>query len=196
MLHTIKNRRSIYALGNDMPMSQEALDALIRDTIRHAPSAFNSQSTRTVQLFGSAHTRFWQIVHDALQKITPADKFSTTSQKIAGFSAGFATVLFYEAQDTVQNLQAKFPSYADNFVTWSEHANAMAQYALWLVMSAHHIGASLQHYNPIIDEKVAMQFDIPYNWKLCAQMVLGSIKAPAGEKQFIDDSIRFKTFFA
>lgn len=43
MLHTIKNRRSIYALGNDMPMSQEALDALIRIpfAMRHRPLTAN-----------------------------------------------------------------------------------------------------------------------------------------------------------
>ena len=56
------------------------------------------------------------------------------------------------------------------------------------------IGASLQHYNPIVDEEVAATFDVPADWKLRAQLVFGSIEAPAGEKTFIDDATRFKTF--
>ena len=56
------------------------------------------------------------------------------------------------------------------------------------------MGASLQHYNPIIDEEVAQTFDIPANWKLRAQLVFGSIEAAAGEKTYMDDAARFKTF--
>ena len=56
------------------------------------------------------------------------------------------------------------------------------------------MGASLQHYNPIVDEEVAQTYDIPANWKLRAQLVFGSIEAPAGEKTFMDDAARFKSF--
>ena len=48
--------------------------------------------------------------------------------------------------------------------------------------------------NPIIDEEVAQTFEIPPHWKLRAQLVFGSIEAPAGEKTFMDDAERFKTF--
>ena len=37
-------------------------------------------------------------------------------------------------------------------------------------------------------------FDIPANWKLRAQLVFGSIEAPAGEKTFMAEADRFKTF--
>ena len=61
-------------------------------------------------------------------------------------------------------------------------------------MAEQHIGASLQHYNPVIDDEVEETFDIPKNWKLRAELVFGSIEAPAGEKTFLDDSMRFKRF--
>lgn len=44
------------------------------------------------------------------------------------------------------------PLYADNFPVWANHANAMLQIALWGGLRDLHMGASLQHYNPIIDK--------------------------------------------
>ena len=35
-------------------------------------------------------------------------------------------------------------------------------------------GASLQHYNPLIDEAVAKQWHINPNWKLIAEMPFGT----------------------
>ena len=111
-----------------------------------------------------------------------------------GFAAGYATVLFYEDQVVVRSLQEQFVLYADNFPVWSEHSSAIAQYAVWTALAEQNIGASLQHYNPVIDAEVAATYSIPDHWKLRAQLVIGSIEAPAGEKTYMDDSVRFKTF--
>ena len=53
----------------------------------------------------------------------------------------------------------------------------------------------MQHYNPLIDELIAGEFDLPSNWKLRAQMPFGSIEAPASNKDFIADEGRFKVRF-
>jgi len=52
-IDALKKRRSQYALGKDLPLSQPDVTALIREAIRLSPSAFNSQSSRAVILFGS-----------------------------------------------------------------------------------------------------------------------------------------------
>ncbi len=45
------------------------------------------------------------------------------------------------------------------FPIWSEHSQqAIAQFAVWNVLAEQNIGASLQHYNPIIDEKINTSF--------------------------------------
>lgn len=126
--------------------------------------------------------------------MVPAEAFANTSAKIDSFSAGFGTALFYEDQDVVKGLQEQFALYADNFPVWSEHSSAIAQFATWTALSEIGVGASLQHYNPIVDAEVAETFDIPSNWKLRAQLVFGSIEAAAGEKTYMDDAARFKTF--
>lgn len=193
-LNQLEKRRSIYALGKNVPVDQATIESTIKQAVRLSPSSFNSQTSRVVTLYGASHTQFWNIVLETLRKIVPADAFANTEAKINSFSAGFGTALFFEDQDVVKGLQEQFPLYADNFPVWSEHSTGIAQFAVWTALSEINVGASLQHYNPIVDEEVAQTYDIPANWKLRAQLVFGSIEAPAGEKTFIDDAVRFKNF--
>ncbi|MFW1745233.1 nitroreductase family protein [Acinetobacter guillouiae] len=193
-LNQIKQRRTIYAIGRDLSLDQVKIEEIIKDAIKHSPSSFNSQSSRAVILFGDSHVKFWTIVLETLRKIVPAEAFEGTSGKINSFIAGAGSVLFYEDLSVIKALQEQFPLYADNFPVWSEHSTGIAQFATWTALAEAGIGASLQHYNPIVDEEVAATFDVPADWKLRAQLVFGSIEAPAGEKTFIDDATRFKTF--
>lgn len=193
-LEKLEKRRSIYAIGQNLSFANTEIEEIIKKAVRLSPSSFNSQSSRVVTLFGASHAKYWNIVLETLRKLVPADAFAATEAKINSFAAGTGTVLFYEDQDVIQGLQAQFASYADNFPIWSEHSTAIAQFAVWTALADHNIGASLQHYNPIVDEEVAQTFDIPASWKLRAQLVFGSIEAPAGESSFIADETRFKTF--
>ena len=93
-------------------------------------------------------------------------------------------MLFYEAPEPIENLRKQFPLYAHHFGDWSEHTNAMHQYALWVALEAEGFGANLQHYNPIIDQKAAQHWSIPLEWKLRSQLVFGGRAGEPGEKQF------------
>ncbi len=193
-LDHIKQRRTIYAVGKNVALTPEQIESVIKEAVNHSPSAFNSQTSRIVTLFGDSHLQFWNIVRETLRKIVPEAAFEGTNAKINSFAAGYGTVLFYEDQDVVKSLQEQFALYADNFPVWSEHSSAIAQFSVWTALSEQNIGASLQHYNPIVDAEIAEIFDIPANWKLRAQLVFGSIEAPAGEKTFMAEADRFKTF--
>ena len=193
-LDHMKQRRTIYAIGKNVPLAQDKIEEIIKEAVRNSPSAFNSQTSRVVTLYGDSHTRFWNIVRETLRKMVPKDAFEKTDAKINSFASGYGTILFFEDQDVVKSLQEQFSLYADHFPAWSEHSSGIAQFAVWTALAEHHIGASLQHYHPVIDNEVAETFDIPKNWKLRAQLVFGSIEAPAGEKTFMDDKERFKKF--
>jgi len=193
-LDHIKQRRTIYAVGKNVALTPEQIESVIKEAVNLSPSAFNSQTSRIVTLFGESHLQFWNIVRETLRKIVPEAAFEGTNTKINSFAAGYGTVLFYEDQDVVKSLQEQFALYADNFPVWSEHSSAIAQFSVWTALSEQNIGASLQHYNPIVDAEIAEIFDIPANWKLRAQLVFGSIEAPAGEKTFMAEADRFKTF--
>lgn len=191
-LEIATKRRSIYVLGNDLPLSKEDVAALIKEAVRQAPSSFNSQSSRVVVLFGEEHKKLWEITREQLRKIVPAENFQGTSDKIDMFAASAGSVLFFEDETVIAGLQEQFPSYADNFPIWSEHSTGIAQYAVWLALAEQEIGANLQHYTPLIDNDVREAWDIPASWKLRAHLNFGSVQAPAKDKTYIEDDKRFK----
>lgn len=199
MIHTVlqqaaETRRSIYALNKTLPISEQEVAKIIEHTVQHTPSAFNSQSTRVVVLFGAEHDKLWQETKEILRKIVPAEGFAATEQRINGFQAAAGTVLFFEDQTVVQGLQAKFSQYAENFPIWAEHTDAMHQYAIWTTLAAANIGANLQHYNPLIDNVVSQNWHTPEAWKLRAQLVFGGIAAPAADKTSEPLENRFKVY--
>ena len=193
-IELIKNRRTIYNLGDALPVSEDHITKLIKEAVKHSPSSFNSQTSRVVILFGAEHKKLWNIVKETLRAIVPEQAFAGTAQKIDSFAAGAGSILFFEDKDVVTGLQEQFPLYADNFPIWSEQASGIAQFAVWTALAQEKIGASLQHYNPIIDSQVQKEWNVPANWVLRAQMVFGSINEPAGDKGFMDDEVRFKVF--
>ena len=189
-----QKRRTQYALGKNLPMGNEQVIALIKEAVRQAPSSFNSQSSRAVILLGEQSEQFWALTREALRPMVPADAFVNTENKLASFAAGAGTVLFFEDQDVVKGLQEQFAAYADNFPVWSEQSSGIAQFAVWTALAEAGIGASLQHYNPVVDADVAKTWDVPASWTLRAQMPFGSNEADFGEKTFMDDEQRFRVF--
>ncbi|WFU05195.1 nitroreductase family protein (plasmid) [Rhizobium sp. CB3171] len=193
-IDAIRRRRSQYALGKTLPVSADTVTNLVKEAVRLSPSTFNSQSSRVVILFGEQSDQLWALTKEALRKIVPADSFGSTEAKIDRFSAGAGTVLFFEDQDTVTLLQEKYPLYADNFPTFSEHSSGITQFAVWSALADAGIGASLQHYNPLIDEQVSAAWQLPISWRLRAQLPFGSNEAQPADKPFIDDALRFRVF--
>ncbi|KAH7412214.1 nitroreductase family protein [Phaeosphaeria sp. MPI-PUGE-AT-0046c] len=185
-LEAVKSRRSIYNINKDVPISDEKIIEITKQIVLHVPSAFNSQSTRIVLLLGKEHDTFWDYALEVLKPIVPEAQFCSTEKRIAGFKAGHGTALFLEDPAPVSSLRRSFPIFAHHFGDWSEHASAMHQYALWTALEEEGLGASLQHYNPIIDSKAQVHWDIPVDWKLRAQLVFGGKGGEPGEKKYGD----------
>lgn len=195
LIEAIEKRCTQYALGRNITQAQEEITALIEEAIKLSPSAFNSQSSRAVILFGQQSEKFWHIVMNELRIRVPADKFAPTEAKIKSFAAGVGTILFYEDQQIITSLQQQYPNYTEQFPVWSEQGSGIAQFAVWSALANAGIGASLQHYNPLPDAAAAKEWKIPESWKLRAMMPFGSNEAPFPEKSFIDDTERFKVFY-
>ena len=180
-----EKRRSVYALSPNTTLKDSQLIELLREIVRYVPSAFDSRSTRLVLLTGKAHRHLWQIVKEVLSEVVAPEKFARTEQKIdTSFASGYGTILFFEDEAVVRNMQEHFPLYRDNFPTWAEHTSAMHQYAVWTALANVGMGASLQHYNPLIDNRVREAWHLPHSWQLKAQMPFGIAAAPAPEKSF------------
>lgn len=185
-------RRTIYNLESTISIDDSELEELIAHAVKHVPSAFNSQSTRIVLLLNDKNEKFWENTKEILKETMGPDRdFEPTRQKIDNFKHSYGTILYYEDKDVITGLQEKMPNFYDNFEIWSNQTNAMHQYAIWTALATKGIGASLQHYNPIVDEATANEFNIPKTWKLVAQMPFGNVREEAGEKDIKPVEPRF-----
>ena len=180
----IEGRRSHYAISKEKVVSDEKIKEIIEHAVKHTPSAFNSQTARVILLLGQEHTKLWNITKEALRKMLSEDRFPATEEKINSFSAGYGTVLFFEDHDTVEYLQGEFPTYKDNFPIWSKESSGMHQFTIWTSLQLEGYGASLQHYNELIEADVKKEWNIPEGWKMRAQMPFGKPTSIPGEKEF------------
>ena len=179
---SLKNRRSIYAIDKQVEVKKEDILKVVEEALKFTPSAFNSESQRLVLLFEEKHDEFWEMVKAAIKRVVKAEDFSKSEEKINGFKSGFGTVLFFDDSETTKMLTEKFPLYKENFIKWAVEQNGMLQGNVWVGLESVGLGASLQHYNELIEEEVKKEFGINKNWTLNAQMPFGRVLEIPGEK--------------
>lgn len=178
----VSARRSEYMLDSQ-GVDVDAVVSVLRGIAGKVPSSFNAQSARMFVLAGEDHRRFWGIVEDVLrERSRDPERFRGTQAKLAGFSAAAGTILFYEVDSKTRELMEAHPSYRDLFPQWAEHGNAMMQFAVWCAITDMGLGANIQHYNPLIDDRAAEMLSVPDGYRLVAQMVFGRVTDPAGPK--------------
>jgi predicted oxidoreductase (fatty acid repression mutant protein) len=195
MRDAVKARRTYYAIGKEPVTTDERIEEIVGEAVKHAPSSFNSQSARVVILLGEQHDRLWDIAKAELKKIVPPESFQATADKINGsFRSGYGSILYFEDMGTIEGLQQQFPAYKDNFPVWSQQSSGMLQYIIWTTLELDGWGASLQHYSPVIDEAVKAAWNIPATWKLIAQMPFGKPVSQPGPKEFKPLAERIKLF--
>lgn len=193
-LDAVKNRRSIYSICNELNISQECVQEIVKFATLHTPTAFNSQSTRAVVLFGKHHEKLWNIVMEKLRAIVPAKDFPTSEEKIKSFAAGAGTVLYFEDQAAIKVVQEKFPAYKDNFARWAIESSGMMQHIVWTRFAEDGVGATVQHYGELIGPDVRKEWGIPETWHLVSQMPFGNKVKDADPKEFSPIEDRVKIF--
>ncbi|MCP1183787.1 nitroreductase family protein [Paenibacillus sp. 1781tsa1] len=181
----LKNRRSYYGISKESTISDAKIQEIVEEAVKYTPTSFNSQTSRAVVLLGEQHDKLWNHTEEILREVVGNEEaFKSTAEKMAGFRSGYGTVLFFEDNNAIAQLQQNFAAYADNFPIWANQSNGMLQLVIWTALEQEGLGASLQHYNPLIDEKVKQEWNIPENWRLIAQMPFGKPTATPGEKEF------------
>ncbi|KAG8856611.1 hypothetical protein FRB96_006371 [Tulasnella sp. 330] len=179
-------RRTYYGLSKASPIPDAKIKAIVADLVKNCPSSFNSQSSRAVIFFGADNDRLWldvvkptyfEILSDEAGKKTYGDK-------IAGYAAGYGTVIFFEDQAIVDGWAAKMPALAGVFPVWSGNSTGMLQFAVWTALETEGLGASLQHfgsYSPSTDPLIQKTFGLPSTWKSTAMMPFGTpVGGPGG----------------
>lgn len=190
----VQERRSIYGISKESMISDERIQEIIEFAVKHTPSSFNSQSGRVLVLLGEHQNDVWNMVKETLRKMLPADSFGPTEEKLSSFQSGYGTILFFEDETVIQELQNNFALYKDNFPIWSHHSSGMLQFVVWTALEAEGFGASLQHYGSLIEDQVRERWHVPPTWKLIAQLPFGKPTVTPGPKEFKPLAERVKFF--
>ncbi len=182
----IENRRSISQLKKSEHIDQDELIWHIKQAIKHSPSAFNAQSVSAVVLLNEKHTMLWDAVLDRILPFVVADKQQASIDKIAGFKNGDGTIIFLEDTSIGDELRTKFPLYQDNVTLWADQGQGVAQYGVWLMLTEMGLSASLQHYNPLIDDYIYEHLNVDKKYKITAQMPFGKADQMPTNKKMKD----------
>ena len=186
-IEMLKKRHSYYDLVPGEKPDAKALEELLGEIAEATPDSFNMQAGKMVLLLNEDSTAFWDKVnHTFEEKLSPA--------KLAGFKNAVGTVLFFTDNGIVNRIAEKFPLYAENFPIFASHAMGMLQINTWTALRLAGYGASLQHYNPVIDPWVHADYEIPEDWALIAQMPFGHIGSEAPNKPKVPRSERVKVW--
>lgn len=185
MFEGLEKRRSYYAIGKNIPISEGELLESIKGVTHLVPDAFNIQSQRVVVALGEKQDELWDKIYDVFEG-------KVAREKIDSFKNGYGTILYFTDRAVVEDIQAQMPEYAENFDIWSKHSIGMLQISMWTELRSKNIGASLQHYNPVIDAAVKEMFNIPEKWELIAEMPFGEIleEPEVKEKMDINDKVK------
>lgn len=191
-LAAVAKRRSYYGISKEVVISDSQIQDIVEQAVKYSPSAFNSQSGKVVLLLGKEHDRLWAIVEDSLRKVVPSDQFAPTKEKIDSFANGYGSLLYFDDSAIVGGLQEQFPLYKDNFPVWAQQSAGMLQHVIWTALEAEGLGASLQHYNELIEDQVKKEWNIPDSWNIVAQMPFGKPVAIPGDKEFqpLDERVK------
>lgn len=190
----IKQRRSVYDLHKHLPISEKKLMRILEEVILESPTAFNMQSEQIYVLLDGQHERLWNIVTKTLKEVVPSEQFESTQKKMDMFSNAKGTILFFENKQIIEQLKNDFPLYKDKFDTYASESMGILQGNIWNALAEMEIGASLQHYNPLIDQAVKEEWDIPEHYQLTAQMVFGGIGSIPEPKEKVEVHTRLHLY--
>lgn len=182
-LDLVKTRRSNYNILNSLgDNTEEDIINLVETVTKHCPTPYNIQSNRAYILFGDKHRLFWDLVKEVLLEKIGEERFKKTKEKIESqFQSGYGTILIYEDTNVVDDYVEEFGQVAKSFVP---QASGHYQAQIWLGLKSMNLGSSLQHYNPIVDERVYEALGVQRHHRLIAQIPFGAYETEPDQKEF------------
>lgn len=98
LFEVVKARRTYYGLKAESPIPDDTIKRIVRDSILHVPSSFNTQTSRVALLLREEHQKMWDIVLSVMESLVdagrvPRDMFENhTKPKLNAFRAAYGTV--------------------------------------------------------------------------------------------------------
>lgn len=167
----MSQRRSVRRLRTGS-LTRDTLDR-IAEAARLTPSAYNRPPWRVVVV----HERrrpFWDVVEASFRASLTGERRSRYLGRLDGFRGGVGAVLIYEDRQAVAEMREAYGIDQPQAQAFSEQGLGMVQLALWLTIVAEGLATSLQHWESLIEDRLADFLDLPVDrYRLVATMPLG-----------------------
>ena len=180
----LAQRRSIRRLAGGA-LSPETV-ARLQDAVVRTPSAFGVTPWQVV-IIREQRDLFWDEVAAAFRENLEGDRLQRYLERLDGFRSGAGVILIYEdlaARPALHQGWGLSEQTAHDFV---QQGLGMLQLAIWLVLTEDGLVTSLQHWDWLIQDRLAALLDLPTErYGLISVLPVGEPAEPARETPPID----------
>lgn len=171
LVKLMARRRSIRRLqGGPFP---DAALARILEAARLTPTAYNRSPWHIVVVRDRAET-FWPLIEQAFRDRLEGERLARYLERLGGFRRGVAAVIVYEDLSVARALADEWRISRDQAESFVAQALGMVQLALWLAVTAEGLAASLQHWESLVEDRLAIFLGLPAErYRLTAVIPIG-----------------------
>jgi predicted oxidoreductase (fatty acid repression mutant protein) len=175
LVELLGNRRSIRRLrgGSFSEQTRERIEQAIRLT----PAAYAVPSWHVVLVHEERHA-LWNVVEQAFRDRLEGDRLERYLDRLAGFRPGVAVALIYEDIQALNELKEAWQISEETARAFSEQGIGMVQLAIWLTLTEEGLSTSLQHWEWLIEDRLAEFLRISGRYRLAAAMPIGYADEP------------------
>lgn len=167
----LEQRRSIRRLV-DGPVGQETLTRL-GEAVQRTPAAFNLAPWHVV-IVRDERAAFWDVIEAGFRAGLSEDRLERYLDRLAGFRDGAGAILIYEDQTVLPKLRDAWQISESQAHAFVQQGIGMVQLALWLALTNDGLATSLQHWDWLVEARLAEFTGIPTDrFKLSAIMPIG-----------------------
>ena len=170
LIDLLASRRSIRRLRGG-PFSIQTRER-IEQAIRLTPAAYALPSWHVV-LVHEEIDALWNVVERAFRDRLEGDRLARYLDRLEGFRSGVAVALIYEDTQARSELKTAWQISDETARAFSEQGIGMVQLAIWLTLTEDGLSTSLQHWEWLLEDRLAEFLDIPGRYRLTAAMPIG-----------------------
>ncbi len=172
----LEQRRSIRKLA-DGTIAPETLERLI-EAVQRTPAAFNLTPWHVV-IVRDERAAFWDAIEAGFRAGLSEDRLERYLDRLAGFRPGVGAILIYEDRTVLPHLRDAWQISESQAHAFVQQGIGMVQLALWLALTNDGLVSSLQHWEWLVEERVAEFTRVPAEqFKLSAIMPFGYAAEP------------------
>jgi predicted oxidoreductase (fatty acid repression mutant protein) len=170
-LSLLSRRRSIRRL-QEGELTPDALER-IQEAILRTPSAYSVPLWHVV-LIQERRRAFWNEIEGGFRAGLERDRLGRYLDRLDGFRGAAAVALIYEDRDAFPELRDAWNLSDEVAHSFVQQGLGMVQLAIWLALTAEGLVSSLQHWDWLVQERLARFLHLPSErYRLTATMPIG-----------------------